>query len=247
MGEVLGEWRAGWELLAVPALMLGDYYLTLLGAWYYSPDPTVRANYELNPHAKAAIARLQPVSPLHLAMTALMTVMVGFASTLDPMMYRFMLGVMVGGFGYLVGLHVGNVLMLRHARRAPGDVNGHATQTRGFQLLTSAHRAFAFAAAPLAILAVLQPSALLFGAVAGVAFIGYAPLQWRAQLSDAERAATATSGRALCGFCGADDKAASKLIAGRGVMICDACVETCVEALRDGEEVNCPKAPAMVA
>lgn len=230
-----GVWRGDWGLVLVPVLMLADYYMTLWAASMFGKDEASRAAYEMNPLHRGAIGRLQMVNPLHLAGVCVVTGLVFGSAFMDAWFYRLVLGILVGGFGFIVGRHVGNIAMMRLARTPRGQVRGVATRTRGFLLEVTAQQTLAFAFAPLLFILVLEPSFFMAGVLAGVVVVGLSPLQWLKQLDAAARAEPVRLGQNACGFCGADAATAGRLITGDAAVICDACVETCVEALREAE------------
>jgi hypothetical protein len=220
------------EILIVPAMMLADYYLTLWGAGLFGATPERRAGYELNPHMIGDVARLKLVNPRHLAATATATVVFWTGAALvDAEWTRFLVGLMLGAYGVIIGNHLANILDMLSERACKG-VRGRMKVTYRARLAMGAHRSLG-SALPLVLIAAFAPGWLTLGAAAGALVIAVAQIMWRATAPKEALDRLLTLGRDACAFCGAGADTAKKLIDGDGGMICDECVGTCAEALID--------------
>lgn len=221
------------EILLAPALMLADYYLTLLAASMLGPGHARRSAYELNPMFKHDVGALRLVNLRHLAATIMVGVALYVLARLaEPLMYRLALGLAVGVLTVLVGGHIANILDLRHLKAHPRDLASRARMNYRMQLVSSAHRMLGASALPLAAVAAFERGAFSCGAAAGAILLAVQPWAWLKQQDEAT--ATALSPLpAVCAFCEREDRQVQRLIAGHGAMICDECVGTCVEALTD--------------
>lgn len=218
------------EILVVPALMLADSYLTLWGSKLFGATPTARLAYELNPAMAEDVAQLKLINPRHLLATVAETGAFVSTAYVAPSTIRFFLGLMIGAFGVINGVHITKFLDLK-AENTRGVVRGRVKITNRRRLMSGSFRALGMAL-PLCLVAAFAPS-LFTVAAAGALLIAAAPISWRLKSSKEILDALVALGPSACGFCGTDGHTAKRLIEGKCAMICDECVATCVEALAE--------------
>lgn len=230
------------EVLLAPALMLADYYLTLLAASMLGAGPAQRAAYELNPQFKRDVGALRLFNPGHLGATAAVGAALFLLARIgDPWMYRTGLGLAVGALTVLVGGHVANILDLRHLKAHPKDLASRARMNTRMQLAMSSHRTLGVSVLPLMAVALFEHGAFSGAAAAGATLIALQPWAWLRQQGEAAAAPPALP--RACAFCEQDDGHAKRLIAGAGAMICEECVGICTEALADEHGKEAQAAP----
>jgi hypothetical protein len=131
------------ELFLVPAFMLLDYYLTLVGqvlskkvyAKYFKTE-----SYELNPRLQSDIAKERRLSPRHLAFTCGITILLIIlfeSGDADRNLVRFILGCFLVSYGVLIGRHLTNIATFVSLNRNPQLIDGQITLTPAYSLYVS--------------------------------------------------------------------------------------------------------------
>jgi hypothetical protein len=168
-GEKLDDPK--WIVLLLPALMLADYYLTILYGWlirgfYKIADLAI---IELNPMWKADVARLRIVNLRHVVHVVFFTLLFLIISTApegSPKTYFLCLfGFAIGVNASLVAEHIQNLSSLLRAFRK--STRRHTSiEIRNTLDRDRYHRQaprFSFGPARVAVFGILLSSALVFG------------------------------------------------------------------------------------
>jgi NAD/NADP transhydrogenase alpha subunit len=173
--------------------MLLDYYGTLLGAVAirrgYS-DHFGMDHYEMNPVWQDSVTKVKPFNSRHLATTLGITI--GAILLLEVADYpdsiaRGFLGALIGGFAYLVGRHVSNILIFRYVASHRDEFSGKASMAHPAVLMMSAFQ-IANVLIPMAIVAAISMNAYVVGATIGVAGLVFSHAAWvrKARIAAAE-------------------------------------------------------------
>lgn len=158
------------ELLTVPALVLADYFLTLLSATEREKkyaDHFAVEHFELNPVWQNQVARRKWFNPKHLLLTVTITLALVFLAEYAPVPEPFVrgtLGCLIVFFGMTIGRHLTNLMVFQHAINNPEDISGRLTMKHGMVLSVSLYN-YAVVAVPVALIALFAPSAFVIGAV----------------------------------------------------------------------------------
>ena len=162
------------ELLLVPVFMLLDSYLTLVAKVLSKKTFTqhIKAEtFELNPIWQSDVAKERWLNPKHLALTSGMTILLILLFESGDTyrdFVRFVLGMLLGSFGMVIGNHLSAIGTYVALNRNPQLIDGQITVTPVYLLYTSMATIFV-CLIPLTTAAVVAPSAFLSGAVLGVA------------------------------------------------------------------------------
>jgi len=173
------------ELFLVTALTLADYYLTLLGARMAEQGYRRHfksESYELNPVWRSDVARVRWFNPRHLALAAVVTAILWWAGETDfePWFYPVLFGMCLGAFIPIIALHLGNIYMFDFLRRHPGEIDGAVTVSMRYSIAASLGQGF-IVLALLAVVALLAPSPVVFGMLAGSSVLTVARFSWLAR------------------------------------------------------------------
>jgi hypothetical protein len=160
------------EIFLVPAFMLADYYLTLVGAALkdrkYGEHFKTR-HYELNPVWQRQVAQLKWFNPRHLLVTALVAALLAFVAesgTLPGWLVTGLLGCLLVLFGAVIGRHLSNILTFNHMIRKPDGISGQVAMSHGLLLALSLHQSLTVFL-PVALIALFAPGPFTVGAVFG--------------------------------------------------------------------------------
>jgi hypothetical protein len=174
------------EVLLAPALMVLDYYMTLVGASLAQRSYRRHVkidHYELNPIWQNAVAERRWFNPRHLALVMLaggLLVLLAEIVELDTRIFEALLGFVFTLFGLVLGRHLSNILMFVHLARNPDEIAGEAHLSHSFVLSSSIYQLLV-AAVPIGMIALFSPSPFVFGAVAAVLALGLAKTLWLAR------------------------------------------------------------------
>jgi len=170
-------------LLALPVLMIVDYYATLLGAvWQqrvYGRHFTSQ-HYELNPVWQDAVAERKWFNPRHLALAILtpaaLTALLQIGSFPD-LWARGLVGAVLGVYAVLLGRHVGNLMIFRYFENHPEEAAGSVSMAHPLVLAISGAQ-LAVAVLPLALIAVLTANPYATGGALGALVLALVHLGW---------------------------------------------------------------------
>ena len=172
------------EVLLVPILMLADYFLTIVGARLYKRGygKHVRhENYELNPRWQRSIDAGRWFNPRHLLATALVTaVLVYYGESVEPPddpSYAFLIGLTITLYLIIVGRHLGNILIFRHAINRPADLSGEARLSYRVGLNASQSQLWQVFL-PLAAIALYERTAFVCGCLCAPISLAISHLVW---------------------------------------------------------------------
>ncbi len=168
------------EILAIPCLMLLDYYLTLAGKVLRQRSSYDRyfqlGSYELNPVFQQDIDRLRWFSPRHLALVLIVTGVYAWISILtgDPSAentYQFAMGLGIIYFSLVASRHIKNLLTLWHFTRENPGASGRVTMSQPLLLQLSQFEWIGMLAVFVAIACWTQSAFILGGCAAVVVLI----------------------------------------------------------------------------
>jgi hypothetical protein len=131
------------QLFFLPLLMLADYLLTVrvaaLKAKHYDNHFKTQ-HYELNPVWQKNIAELKWLNPKHLALAALVTVLLFILLEVIELPRWFaqgVLGCVLLVFGMLIARHISNWLVVSYVTAHPNEITGSVTMSHSMQLWIS--------------------------------------------------------------------------------------------------------------
>jgi hypothetical protein len=160
-------------IIALPLLMLADYYLTLLGAVLrdkkYSKFVVIE-EYELNPKFQEAIKQRKLINVKHLLFTILLsTLMICLAefSEAPHEDISFILGMLLVMYSVIIGIHVENILFFWYIIKREGQLSGQIYYTYEATLLLSVFRNL-LVLLPLIIIYSCEKSSFVLGGICGV-------------------------------------------------------------------------------
>ncbi|HJU39128.1 MAG TPA: hypothetical protein VJ724_06105 [Tahibacter sp.] len=178
-------------LLAVPALMILDYLLTIAGARLHDDGygrHFMIAHYELNPAFQRVVAARRWFSARHLALVVLFAVLlVAFDQWLlrgHRALAAAFAGALVTIFVAVNARHLSNLAIFAYVRRHPGSLSGSVRMSHLLVLWMSAAQTL-LVIVPVAVVAATTRHPFALGAFAGSAAFALAHLVWyrRAQRS----------------------------------------------------------------
>ena len=172
------------ELFLVPAFMLADYFLTIVGAKQrdkkYSEHFTTE-HYELNPTWQKQIAQGKWLNPKHLLITTVVTLLlvlvIEAAEGVPEPLAQGILGGLLVFFGAVIGRHLYNLLIFRDINRKPNEISGQVAMAHGLMLRMSLYQ-YVVVLIPLALIAVLSPTPFVLGGLLGVVLLLVHHLRW---------------------------------------------------------------------
>ncbi len=171
------------ELMAVPALMLADYALTILGA---KKSATVYRNhfttpsYELNPLWRSSVDQIRWFNPRHLALVTIFTallILVDRTALLESQVFEFVLGMLFGAFGAVCGRHLANLMIFGYLNRNPQEISGQVQMSMKLVLKMSQYSYISLIPLFL-IVAILAPSPHTGGVFLGLVGVVLAHFVW---------------------------------------------------------------------
>jgi hypothetical protein len=162
--------------IAIPVLLLADYYLTLLGARLRKRAAAAgieMEEYELNPLWQEDVNRGRAVSPRHLVVVlagATLAVLIGVTHDLPAWRAECYLGLLLLPLSTIIGKHLSNLLTLGHAVRRPGEVTGDGRLSYRMALRTSQHEMLSIIC-PVAAVAASPTRPFALGGLLGLVFL----------------------------------------------------------------------------
>jgi hypothetical protein len=160
-------------VIALPLLMLADYYLTLLGAVLkdkkYSKFVIVE-EYELNPIFQKAIKQRKLINIKHLLLTISLSVLMIYLMEFSNASHEtisFMLGMLLVMYGVIIGVHIANILFFWYVIKKEGQISGQIHYTYEATLLLSMFRNL-LVLLPLIIIYSCEKSPFVLGGLCGV-------------------------------------------------------------------------------
>lgn len=170
------------ESFLVPAFMLADYFLTLVGAKQrggtYS-EHFVSEHYEMNPIWQKSVARAKWFNPKHLLLTVAVTLFLLLVTEGGDTPEPIAQGVF-GVFGSVIGRHLCNLLTFRLINGTPDEISGKVTMTHAMTLSVSLYQ-YVVVLVPMALVAAFSRTPFVIGAVLGVIVLVAAHLMWIAK------------------------------------------------------------------
>ncbi|MBI1380734.1 MAG: hypothetical protein GC161_06565 [Planctomycetaceae bacterium] len=171
------------ELLAVPALMLVDYLLTILGAKKAAivyRKHFVQATYELNPVWRTSVDQLRWFNPRHLAavtLVALLLVLLERSESVPSSTIQLIAGALLGAFGVVCGRHLTNLLLFGFLIRNPREISGEVQLSMKLNLKISQFMIVGLVPV-FAIVLVLLPHPYTVGTLLGVVTLALSHAVW---------------------------------------------------------------------
>jgi len=171
------------ELFVVPALMLTDYFLTLVGVKQRGKkygEHFASEHYEMNPIWQKPVAQKKWFNPKHILLTTIATlllVLVVEPSDMPEPLAQGVLGGFLVFFSSLIGRHLCNLLTFRHINRKPNEISGQVTMTHTLVLSLSLYQ-YIVVLIPMALVAAFSPTPFVIGGLFGVVLLLMAHLMW---------------------------------------------------------------------
>jgi hypothetical protein len=180
------------EILIIPALMICDYYLTLMSNKLrfegYSNYFDVK-NYELNPIWVKDINKHRIVNLKHLSLVFLATLFIFYLYKTEnnSNYYKFLYGAILTNFMLVNSRHIANILLFKYIKNNPTAINGRVVLSEGYVYTLSAIQ-YVSVAITILPLAILSRSFYIYGAFFGCLFItGLQILWYRKKKNEEER------------------------------------------------------------
>ncbi|MEZ5346125.1 MAG: hypothetical protein R2681_11285 [Pyrinomonadaceae bacterium] len=172
------------EILLLPVLMIADYYLTILGAVLHKKQygqHFVIETYEMNPDYRneidsESLFNFRFVFNVLFNFAILFLVAYLFTEKLE-FIYQIVLGFYLTLFGYIIGLHVSNLLTFRFSKNNPETFEGSVRIPHKFNLRRSLYMNSVLFF-PLLFVTVFSFSYYLLGAFASVIYNLCLGLYW---------------------------------------------------------------------
>jgi hypothetical protein len=171
------------EILALPFLMLADYYLTLYGVALREKGWSQHfktPHHELNPVWQKSIAEKRWFNPKHLFLTVVLSgvliYLLGFVAD-DEDFSRVIVGGLFGIYGTVIGRHIQNLLMCWRMNRRPQEVSGQIIFTHEYALHMSMSQ-FVPVVIVAVVVAIASADAFAIGAAIGSAYVVFLHLNW---------------------------------------------------------------------
>ena len=154
------------ELVAIPILLLSDYYLTLLANIYKEKkyaNHFVLKTYELNPVWQKSVDNNKWLNYRHLLLVSLITTLFYYISaTQTKYLYQFLLGFFYTIIGIVNARHLTNLLIFRFLSLNPETVNGQIQLSHLYLLKVSQFQVLSFGI-PILFLTILMPNIFILG------------------------------------------------------------------------------------
>jgi len=170
-------------LFIVPAFMLTDYFLTLIGVKQRGKkygEHFASEHYEMNPLWQKPVAQKKWFNPKHILLATLATLLLVLlmepSDTPEPLAQGVLGGFLVF-FGSLIGRHLCNLLTFRHINRKPNEISGQVTMTHTLVLSLSLYQ-YIVVLVPMALVAAFSPTPFVIGGLCGVAILLAVHLLW---------------------------------------------------------------------
>lgn len=160
------------EVLLLPAMMLADYQLTVIGEVErlkrYAQHYHVQ-HYELNPIWQKDVARRKRFNPRHTVLTLLPSAALALvveSRILPEPLVEMALGCVLAAYGMILGRHFSNLLLFWHLARRPGEIAGQVTLSHQLVASVSLYGCLQ-AVTPIVLIALFAASWFAYGAAAG--------------------------------------------------------------------------------
>lgn len=132
------------EIILLPILMIADYYLTILGAVLHKKrygQHFMIETYEMNPYYREQIDSNSLLN-FRFAFNIVLNFSIVFLVSLlftgkHEFVYQILIGFYLTLFGYIVGLHVSNILTFRFSENNPETFEGSVRIPHKFNLRRS--------------------------------------------------------------------------------------------------------------
>lgn len=170
-------------LLALPVLMILDYYATVLGSVWHDRGYNrhfVSQHYELNPVWQRSIDERNWFNPRHLAFVVLASgglIALLQRDALPNAWAEGFVGVALGTYAVLLGRHLGNLMIFRYFSNHPNEVTGTVSMAHPLLLAISGTQ-LAVALVPLVLVALLSGSTYAIGGAIGALAVTAMHLAW---------------------------------------------------------------------
>ncbi len=193
-------------VIALPLLMLADYYLTLLGAVLkdkkYSKFVVIE-DYELNPRFQEAIKQKKLINIKHFLFTFLLSLlMIGLTEFINMPreVIGFILGIFLIAYGMIVGGHITNILWFWYVIKKEDQIGGQIHYTyEASVFMTMFH--YLMPLLLLIIICIYEKSLFVLGGICGVLLLVRAHFRFlkmmkkkKAAIKNAEPPKTAAKG-----------------------------------------------------
>ena len=171
------------EVLLVPAFMLLDYFLTIVGRIQNEKEYGKHfkiESYELNPSWQADIANKHWINRRHLMTVLGMTIFFVFFLELAgtrKSFAEFALGFVLVMYGTVIGRHLSNIALFTAIARNPQLASGQVSLKQQYLMINSMWGTLAVLL-PLVTLTLISPSAYLVGGVFGALYLMVIHLVW---------------------------------------------------------------------
>jgi xanthine/uracil permease len=163
-------------ILLLPILMLLDYFLTIIAASLHEKTLSRHIkieNYELNPKWQKEVNEKKWFNPRHIFSVFIITACLVFLAEFGIAKYAyviFLMGLLFGSYGAVIGVHLSNILIFLYAKKHPEEVSGTLLFDNKFMLFQSM-TVYLVALMPFLLLGITTRSLFVFGAIFGIAFI----------------------------------------------------------------------------
>lgn len=170
-------------LFIVPAFMLADYFLTLVGEIQRGKkygDHFKAEHCELNPIWQKPVAQRKLFNLRHILLTLVVTAVLMLLMESDDMPEPFaqgMLGCLLVFFGAIIGRHLSNLLIFRRIAQGPNEISGQVTMTHALLLSLSLYQ-YVVVLIPIALVVAFSPSPFAIGGLLGVVLLLAVHLGW---------------------------------------------------------------------
>lgn len=169
------------EYIAVPILMVCDYYLTLLGNIYRKKkygEHFIIETYELNPVWKKDVDKIKWINYRHLILVVLMTVFFYFLSLFgNEILYNWLSGFFLTLFGMINGRHISNLFLFKYVSTHPAEISGKVYMNHQLTLKISQYQLIILAV-PILILTIRNPNSFNIGGLSSCILLFIAHLIW---------------------------------------------------------------------
>jgi hypothetical protein len=176
------ELRQSIEILAIPILMILDYYLTIFGNKLrlegYSSHFEIDS-YELNPLWVTDIAKHKLLNFKHLSLVFLATLFLYCLNRIeiDSAFYKFLYGALLVNFVLVNSRHISNILLFRYIKNDQGLIKGQVKLSEKYVYVQSAIQ-YSGCATIIVPLALLSRSLYVYGALSGCLILAAAHMAW---------------------------------------------------------------------
>ena len=174
--------RESIEILAIPILMILDYYLTIYGDKLrlegYSSHFEIDS-YELNPLWVKDVAKHKLFNFKHLSLVFVAALFVYYLNRteLDSALYKILYGALLTNFVLVNSRHISNILLFRCLRNNRGHIKGQVKLSERYVYAQSAIQYFGCAII-IAPLALISGSLYIYGALIGCLLLTVAQMAW---------------------------------------------------------------------